>query len=576
MARSVTIAASRERLFGRPRQRRRTNERWKRPRSWNLETLEDRRLLATITVSSLADSGVGTLRAAIAQADLDTTADTIDFAPSSTGTISLLSPLPPLTANVVLNGPGASALSVTRSASATTPFRIFTVLNGAQVTIAGMTITGGDGGVVGVGQGKTLTIGGGIENEGSLTITNCAISGNSAADYGGGIDNIGTLTMTGSTISGNEAPVGGGIENGGTMTLTNCTISENTANTGGGIDNGRITFWALPYSAEGLFVTNCTISDNVAVVVGGVTGIEKFAGTITNTLVSGNSGGSFRDLPLVALNHDLITDGPDPSLAPLANYGGSTLTMALLPGSPAIAAGVPVAGLTTDERGIPRPQGVAPDIGAFQSRGFVISIVSGNNQSAQSGSTFAAPLRVAVTSPFGEPVTDGRITFATPANGAFAVLNTNPAVINASGLADVSINANGIGGAYQINAGAAGAPGVVFNLTNIGPPAVMGVVAAAHSSAGIDQIVVGFSESLNPRSATNRRFFSVVSIMPKRRKIGSSKPPRITNLFYDPTTDNVTIGLAKPIKGMLRVTVFGGISAASGMSSHGTFTTIVD
>jgi hypothetical protein len=56
----------------------------------------------------------------------------------------------------------------------------------------------------------------------------------------------------------------------------------------------------------------------------------------------------------------------DPKLAPLADNGGPTLTMALLPGSPAIDAGDTAAAPPTDQRGFPRPAGLAADIGAFE------------------------------------------------------------------------------------------------------------------------------------------------------------------------------------------------------------------
>jgi hypothetical protein len=79
-----------------------------------------------------------------------------------------------------------------------------------------------------------------------------------------------------------------------------------------------------------------------------------------------------------SLGHNLFTDRPavpleltdltntNPLLGLLADNGGPTQTMALLPGSPAIWAGVAVPGVTTDQRGAPRPQRPAPDIGAFQ------------------------------------------------------------------------------------------------------------------------------------------------------------------------------------------------------------------
>ena len=75
----------------------------------------------------------------------------------------------------------------------------------------------------------------------------------------------------------------------------------------------------------------------------------------------------FSDQPAVPLAPtDLINT--DPMLGPLGDNGGPTETQALLPGSPAIDAGVAVPGVTTDQRGVPRPQGQAPDIGAFESR----------------------------------------------------------------------------------------------------------------------------------------------------------------------------------------------------------------
>jgi hypothetical protein len=71
----------------------------------------------------------------------------------------------------------------------------------------------------------------------------------------------------------------------------------------------------------------------------------------------------------------------DPVLGPLADNGGPTLTMALLPGSPAIDA-VPVEHCTdadgepllVDQRGTPRPQGAACDIGAFELEAIPIEI----------------------------------------------------------------------------------------------------------------------------------------------------------------------------------------------------------
>src|SRR5262245_49712235 len=108
---------------------RRTGAGRRRPgRAWALEPLAGRGVPATITVLNANDSGSDSLRAAIEQANLDAAQDTIEFAPAVPGTITLTSALPDLSTDIILSGPGASALTVARSAAPGTPgFRIFNV-----------------------------------------------------------------------------------------------------------------------------------------------------------------------------------------------------------------------------------------------------------------------------------------------------------------------------------------------------------------------------------------------------------------------------------------------------------------
>jgi hypothetical protein len=123
-------------------------------------------------------------------------------------------------------------------------------------------------------------IGGGIRNQGTLTLVNCTVTGNSANSGGGGIFNQGTLTLINSTVAGNSARTGssgGGIANGGTLTLTSSTIKSNSASSnGGGIHNSL-----------NATLTNSTVSDNAAFLSGG--GIANL-GTLelTGTTVSSN------------------------------------------------------------------------------------------------------------------------------------------------------------------------------------------------------------------------------------------------------------------------------------------------
>src|SRR5262245_2110577 len=132
-----------------------------RPRSLRprIEPLEGRVVPATITVLNANNAGAGSLRAAITQANLDPAPNTIDYAPSVQGTITLLTALPNLSTSINLSGPGASNLTVARAGSAGN-FRIITVTAGAVVSISGLTITGGRAGS-----------GGGISNSGALTVT---------------------------------------------------------------------------------------------------------------------------------------------------------------------------------------------------------------------------------------------------------------------------------------------------------------------------------------------------------------------------------------------------------------------
>ncbi len=116
----------------------------------------------------------------------------------------------------------------------------------------------------------------------------------------------------------------------------------------------------------------------------------------------------------------------NPLLAPLGRYEGTTPTMSLLPGSPAINAGnnalIP-AGITTDQRGLPRVVGGTVDIGAFESSLFTIAVVSGSGQTVNVSTSFSDPLVVMVTAnnPI-EPVVGGQVTFTPPASGATAIL----------------------------------------------------------------------------------------------------------------------------------------------------------
>src|SRR5208337_3579836 len=272
---------------------------------------------------------------------------TITFAVD--GTIDLNSVLPALNNNITIQGPGASNLTVQRDFSAWSS--IFVVDSGVSVNLSGMTITGGY---------VSNSGGGGIFNAGTLTVNNSTFTDNYAYD-GGGISNYGTLTVNNSTFTNNSAPdgtdqgYGGGICNqgGSAMNITNSTFTDNSAFGGGGISSNGGTG----------MVTNCTISGNTSQYSGGIWGENGPHGygtlTLNNTIVAGNTGYDISDYIQPTSANNLIgndagitnlahlapsnligtTADINPMLGSLANNGGPTNTMALLPGSPAIDAG---------------------------------------------------------------------------------------------------------------------------------------------------------------------------------------------------------------------------------------------
>ena len=190
---------------------------------------------ATIfTVTSSTDVATdptftGSLRYAIAQVDAsDSTTNTIKFSPAVSGqTITLTSPLPQITNNVMILGTVSTGTTV----SGNNQYQVFNIASGKSVTISDLTITSGRSvtkpGVT-IDQGSA-TPGGGIENAGTLNVLSCMLSSNTA-DTGGAIDNSGTLSVTSSTFSNNSALefFGGAIDNSGTLTVTSSKFTNNS------------------------------------------------------------------------------------------------------------------------------------------------------------------------------------------------------------------------------------------------------------------------------------------------------------------------------------------------------------
>ena len=336
--------------------------------------------------------------------------------------------LPVITGNVTMQGNGAT---ITRSAVANTPhFRMFDVTKSGTLTLNGVTLSNGivdnnaqgGGAVFNYGtlavSGSTFAgnsnpatngnSGGAIENSGTMTVTTSTFTGNSAMEgggvfnqgtaaitqstftnntaniYGGGaiVNAFGTTTVDGCTFVGNTGPGGGAIDNDTTITISNSTFVNNTAgNNGGGaiVNFGTATLTtstlsrnAAPFGSSLDNFSDLTKTPNVIATL-----------TVSSTIVAGGQGGNNcgGSPPVVDAGYNLDTgascgfttasskNNTNPQLQALASNGGSTQTMALPDGSPAldvIPGTVDGCANTTDQRGVARPQGLRCDLGAYE------------------------------------------------------------------------------------------------------------------------------------------------------------------------------------------------------------------
>lgn len=334
------------------------------------------------TVTSVADSGAGTFRDALAAS---ANGDSIDFA--VTGAVVLTGFAPGINVNVTINGPGAQVLAISRNSS--TIGDLMSINANRTVVISGLTLSGARG----------PTSGSAIVNSGTLTLNDCElrdnIAGGSASGQGAGLLNLGSgqVTLNNCTFTLNSAEgggSGGAIYNhsGGVLFGTNCTFDRNFA-PGGSTKGGAV------YNAGEATFFFCTFGDNFAVFGSsiyndGATALLTLRNTLLGPRVGPslvNNGGSFNSFGYNLANDngaglltqptDLVNADPKLDTSGLHLNGGSqTRTVALTAGSAAIDKGKSF-GLTTDQRGFPRPVdnpgvpsaagGDASDIGAYES-----------------------------------------------------------------------------------------------------------------------------------------------------------------------------------------------------------------
>ena len=348
-------------------------------------------------------------------------------------------------------------------------FRIFQLASGANVTMTGLIISGGQ-----LSGTPTLTPeGGGIKiNNATLTMANCTVRQNfvsnsqtgAAVAAGGGIHNSGgTLTLQNCTLSGNGASAnsnngssaiadGGAIENvDGTVRLRNCTVSGNStsASSGGSIggfpdaSGAAIANFGSAAGNGTLIMSSCTFAFNIAfhgAFGGGGAGIENSGPTanvaLGNCIFSQTSFSNFQGT-ITSAGYNLSDTGngfllgpadqtnANPMLGGLANHGGQTETHQPLPGSPAIDKGkrdaIAALAVTDDQRGVARPfdypnvgpatGGDSSDIGSvemneFAQTGNVFIVNTADDHADTLCGTLDCTLREAITAANAQPGTD--------------------------------------------------------------------------------------------------------------------------------------------------------------------------
>jgi len=391
-------------------------------------------LRAPTVVTTTADSGPGSLRAALAIGNVITFDPAVFGAANAPHVIELSAALPVIQNGVTITGPGSDLLTIHQTTSGQGVFRLFfDRYSGSAplVTIQSLTVVGGSGasvittntcdltlknavvrgGIVGVeayyctigvlncliADGNTgLVLYDATGNLVAATISNCRSTGTaSALDVESGMVTATSSTFSGNMVSGTSSSLTGTLyAYFSTVTLNNCTVSGNQTQQTSGASTIRVV-------ASNLLLSNCTVANNTT-----YSSVGANAGSsveLSNSIIfdsglsfsmggggassiktdgynlSGDNGGGFLNKTGDRPN----TSAASLNLGPLQNNGGPTFTHALLPGSIAIDKGNTA--LVTDQRGAPRAfddpnspniGGNNSDIGAFEFQGVPLVVLA--------------------------------------------------------------------------------------------------------------------------------------------------------------------------------------------------------
>lgn len=292
--------------------------------------------MATFTVTNLNDSGAGSLRQAILDANAQAGADAIAFDTSLSGqTILLTGTELTITDDLVIDGDLDNDGSADITIDANQQSRVFTVFDGnyhnedTVVTLEGLIIQGGS--VSGTGAG--------IDNWEDLTLENSIIRNNEASGSGGGIANtLGSVVLNNTTVennrtNGSDSDGGGIYSTVGTLTINDSVIRNNQA---GGTDGDGGGIAGILNTTT---INNTILTDNEAADDGGGIYSGDTDLTIENSTLSGNyaadSGGAIYNESRTGSGFLILTDSSVTQNEAMTGGGGisSPATDSLISGS---------------------------------------------------------------------------------------------------------------------------------------------------------------------------------------------------------------------------------------------------